>query len=261
MAPSQYGARGTCPHVVATHRQTSSRSPSCRLAYLLGILTTRPCAKGARLFGLTEWTLSRHATLWQTGVLGIRARRKQPLRPSLIADAVMVVVNIAVLGLLVADAWHGHASLSVVVTAAGGIAAMSAFGPLGDTSVEVQRARTAAQEVHALSAETARSPEIPIPPSPASTGVGAAISLLGVSFTYPSRDEPVFEHLDLDIPAGQSVAVVGVNGVGKSTLVKLLCGLYRPVAGEVRIDGHDPATDDAARRRVAVIFQELSATS
>lgn len=79
-----------------------------------------------------------------------------------------------------------------------------------------------------------------------------------MTFTYPSRTEPVFRHVDLHIPAGQSVAIVGVNGVGKSTLIKLLCGLYPPDGGTVRIDRADPAGDDVARRRVATIFQDFT---
>lgn len=61
----------------------------------------------------------------------------------------------------------------------------------------------------------------------------------------------------MQIPAGQTVAVVGVNGAGKSTLIKLLSGLYTPQHGSVRVDDGDPAVDDAAQRRVAVIFQDF----
>jgi ATP-binding cassette, subfamily B, bacterial len=50
---------------------------------------------------------------------------------------------------------------------------------------------------------------------------------------------------------------VGGWGAGKSTLIKLLCGLYRPSTGTVRVDGADPGVDDQARRRVAVIFQDF----
>ena len=80
---------------------------------------------------------------------------------------------------------------------------------------------------------------------------------MDVTFTYPTRGEPAFRDLTLHIPAGQSVGIVGVNGAGKSTLIKLLCGLYPPDRGTVCVDGPDPAVDRAARRRVAVIFQDF----
>lgn len=86
----------------------------------------------------------------------------------------------------------------------------------------------------------------------------AAITLRDVTFGYEDASEPVLQHLDLDIPAGQSVAIVGLNGAGKSTTVKLLAGLYRPQHGQVRIDGLDPASEPGARERLSVIFQEFT---
>ena len=106
-------------------------------------------------------------------------------------------------------------------------------------------------------------PFLPAPPQAAlasavvRTAAAGKVELRDVTFGYPGGDRPVVERLQLTIPAGQAVAVVGVNGVGKSTIVKLLCGLWPPQAGEVRIDGLDPAADVAARHRVSVIFQEF----
>lgn len=65
-----------------------------------------------------------------------------------------------------------------------------------------------------------------------------AISLRGVTFAYPGRDV-VLDGVDLDIPAGQIVALVGENGAGKTTLVNLLLRFHDPSAGEVRLDGRD----------------------
>ncbi|HET7173902.1 MAG TPA: ABC transporter ATP-binding protein [Nocardioidaceae bacterium] len=101
-------------------------------------------------------------------------------------------------------------------------------------------------------------PRIPNPTRARGAGAAAAeIRLDGVTFTYPSRDVPTLRDLTLHVPAGQSLAAVGVNGAGKSTLIKLLCGLYAPDAGTVRIGGRDPSADPHARRRVAVIFQDF----
>ena len=80
-----------------------------------------------------------------------------------------------------------------------------------------------------------------------------------VAFTYPSGGEPVYERLNLTIPAGRSLAIVGRNGVGKTTLVKLLCRLYDPTSGAVEVDGADIRRFDVDqwRERVAVVFQDF----
>jgi ABC-type multidrug transport system fused ATPase/permease subunit len=65
------------------------------------------------------------------------------------------------------------------------------------------------------------------------------VELDGVSFVYVGTEEPVLDGIDLDVPAGRTIAVVGGTGSGKSTLVSLLPRLYDPTEGTVRIDGAD----------------------
>ena len=60
-----------------------------------------------------------------------------------------------------------------------------------------------------------------------------------ISFRYPDGEEMVIEHFNLTVPAGNTVAIVGETGAGKSTLVNLLCRFYEPTAGQVLIDGRD----------------------
>src|SRR5208283_3455487 len=62
------------------------------------------------------------------------------------------------------------------------------------------------------------------------------IRLRDVSFAY-AGGAPVLEHFDLTIPAGSSLAIVGQNGAGKTTIAKLLCRLYDPQQGGIEIDG------------------------
>jgi ATP-binding cassette, subfamily B, bacterial len=81
-----------------------------------------------------------------------------------------------------------------------------------------------------------------------------------VTFRYPRSERSALAGLDLTIPAGRSLAIVGENGAGKTSLVKLLCGLYPPSSGRLRVDGHDLADLDerAWRDRVAVLFQDFA---
>ncbi|HET6858006.1 MAG TPA: ABC transporter ATP-binding protein [Streptomyces sp.] len=86
------------------------------------------------------------------------------------------------------------------------------------------------------------------PPQPAAAP--GAVALRGVSFAYGPHAEPVFQGLDLDVPAGGHLTVVGPSGIGKSTLTALVAGLIEPDRGEVLLCG-EPVRG-AAHRRVLV---------
>jgi ATP-binding cassette subfamily B protein len=81
-----------------------------------------------------------------------------------------------------------------------------------------------------------------------------------VSFSYGSGDDGGFalRDVDLTVPPGQTVALVGATGAGKSTLVKLVARFYDPVDGAVRIDGHDlrTVTQRSLREQLGIVPQE-----
>jgi ATP-binding cassette subfamily B protein len=79
-----------------------------------------------------------------------------------------------------------------------------------------------------------------------------------VGFRYPGTEADVLRDVDLELPAGATVALVGENGAGKTTLVKLLCGFYEPTTGRVTVDGVDLAgmPVEEWRERVAAGFQD-----
>jgi ATP-binding cassette subfamily B protein len=81
-----------------------------------------------------------------------------------------------------------------------------------------------------------------------------------VSFTYPDQPKPVFENLNLSIEAGEHVALVGENGAGKSTIIKLLLRFYRPTGGRILINGID--LEDIAieswYKQLATLFQDFN---
>ena len=78
-----------------------------------------------------------------------------------------------------------------------------------------------------------------------------------VSFHYPDSERKVFENLSFELKTGQSIALVGENGAGKTTIVKLLSRLYEPVSGRILVDGVDLKEYDLTswRANLSVIFQ------
>ncbi|MBR6021656.1 MAG: ABC transporter ATP-binding protein, partial [Kiritimatiellae bacterium] len=68
---------------------------------------------------------------------------------------------------------------------------------------------------------------------------GAAIEMRGVAFRYEGAAGRVFEGLDLAIPAGTATAVLGANGCGKTTLLRLMLGVEKPEAGDIRLGGRE----------------------
>jgi ATP-binding cassette subfamily B protein len=96
-------------------------------------------------------------------------------------------------------------------------------------------------------------------PAPVPGVLRSGIALEDVVFRYPGTDAEVLRSIDLTLPAGTTVALVGENGAGKTTIVKLLCGMYVPEAGAVRVDGTDLREIDlqAWRRRTSATFQDF----
>ncbi|KAK9755082.1 hypothetical protein RND81_01G001300 [Saponaria officinalis] len=91
------------------------------------------------------------------------------------------------------------------------------------------------------------------------TDIKGDITFRDVSFVYPARpDIIILKNLNLQIPAGKSVAVVGQSGSGKSTLISLIIRFYDPSSGSVLIDGFDIRTLNlkSLRRRIGLVQQE-----
>lgn len=80
----------------------------------------------------------------------------------------------------------------------------------------------------------------------------------GVSFTYPGRSVPAVQDISLTIAERETIAIVGENGAGKSTIVRLLTGIYRPSKGQVLVGGLDTAVASPASlyKGISGVFQK-----
>ena len=147
-------------------------------------------------------------------------------------------------------------STSDFIAMMGCLAAM--FDPvrkLAQVATRFQRAEAAATRIFEVHD---RPQEKSIPGAPMLPRHSKSIELRGVSFRYPGASEDALKDIDLTLQARQTVAIVGPNGCGKTTLVSLLPRLMDPTAGTVLIDGCDISQYSfrSLRRQIAVVTQE-----
>jgi ATP-binding cassette, subfamily B, bacterial len=227
-------------------------------AYRLAI--DAPAAKEVRLFGLADWVIerftSRRMHLYELQWKSTRLRER-PLGLSL----VLVLGANALVAWSVANAASaGHISLdqSIVYLTAMVGTSMIAFG---GWSWALDGAAAPVVALERLEPRMAAAGALPVAASPvAPTGLPAReIRFRDVTFAYRPDLPTVLEGFDLTIPAGTSMAIVGVNGAGKTTLAKLLCRLYDPQQGSIEIDGIDlrELDLDLWRTRVTAVFQDF----
>jgi ATP-binding cassette, subfamily B, bacterial len=217
-----------------------------------------PAAKELRLFGLGGWIVE-----------GFRAQRRRLFelrweatrlreRPVIWSLLLVLAANLVVFWSLSAAAAEGSLTLGRLVTFASAAVgtSMIAFGGLSwaldgaaAPAAAVLRLQAAMEPVGAL-----------VQSHQSALGMPAReIRFRQVTFAYPTMGEPVLAGFDLTIPAGSSLAIVGQNGAGKTTMAKLLCRLYDPQQGTIEVDGVDLRALDLGgwRSRVTAVFQDF----
>ena len=248
----------------AAFRLRNWRSPdSRRLTYLEYVLANDEHAKEVKLFGLGPLLLHRYRTLAQT----------------FFTDDRRIAIQRAswgyVLSLLSTAVFYGCYAMIVALTAAGRLT-------LGDMTLGLVAFRQGQQSFQAVLSALGGMYEdtlymsnlfdyfaIPTDAPKVSGPIAAVraeegIRFEGVGFRYPAvgsdGERWALRGVNLFIPKGQSLALVGQNGAGKTTFIKLLANLYRPTEGNVLLDGRDLRSWDETelRRRIGVIFQDFN---
>jgi ATP-binding cassette subfamily B protein len=216
--------------------------------------------KELRLFGISGWFRERHSATAH-GALAEEwphFRRVYGVgfaRPTVFA----VVVAAAVLAWLGESAAHGDVSLrDLTIAVQAGYAVVGVGVLFFETDWQTEwgvQPYVALRRIEEKVAVGRQPPSFEAPPA----DLPGSIRFERVSFSYPGSSVPVLDELDLEIPAGRSLAIVGANGAGKTTLIKLLARLYEPTDGTIKLDGREISKYDlsAWRRSMAVIFQDF----
>lgn len=245
---------------VAMAQAFDEHLPSYRRAgYVSGLLLEPPAAKETRTFGLHDWLMASHGKLWYKVTHSMAAKRRQVRRRRSTYYLLAAPLN-AVAFLLVGDAaLEGRVdagALTVVLQASLQLLA------LGNVGAEEHQIDFGTASLPALAALDQRSAAVRASESTGNRRCEGlprqSIHFEGVSFAYPNGPA-LFDRLNLTVPAGSSLAIVGLNGAGKTTLIKLLARLHEPSAGRILVDGVDLRDLDLTswRAQLAVIFQDF----
>jgi ABC-type multidrug transport system fused ATPase/permease subunit len=229
-----------------------------RAQYFRDLALAPRSAKEVRLLGLGPWIAGRLREAWEKGLDEHRRPQAAAFRATLAASVGVMAANALVYGLLASDAASGAIGLGALTVYVRAVMALGALGSLGAADSIIAHGFAALPAILELERLTAPTPGPALAALPAAAP-GREIRFDKVSFTYAGGQAPVLRGLDLTIPAGASMALVGLNGAGKTTLVKLLARLYDPDEGAVRVDGADLRGIEPAdwQRRIAAIFQDF----
>ena len=230
-------------------------------AHLFGLATTASPAKEVRIFGLGAELAARRRRTWDE-VTDAVARAQ--LRAGLLrtagwlpfAGGYLAAVAVALVGAGRGDATPGDVLLVMVL-------AGQVNGQVAQLLNVANRSATAIRTLGHLFwledvAADATARATPAEPAPVPDSLRHGIDLDGVTFRYSGDD--VLHDVTLHLEAGSTVAIVGENGAGKTSLVKLLCRFYEPTSGSLSVDGVDLRRFDVAewRRRLSGGFQDFA---
>ena len=234
-------------------------SEPLRRAWYLQRLAAMPgVAKESRVFGLGGWLVDRYRSTFLMAMAAPWAVLRRLDRAVLFLSLPVLLAFGVSCGYLGLVAYRGEIGLGTLAVM---LPMLAATTPLGDISWDDVALSWMIQGLpRARDLETAL----------AVTDLAGSLSAAGlpvsevrfeqVRFRYPGASRDVFTDLDLVLRAGRSTALVGINGVGKTTLVKLLARLHDPDSGRILVDGVDLVRVRPAQwqRQVAVVFQDFA---
>ena len=228
--------------------------------YLADLLTQPRTTKEIRSYVLADYLLGRHHRLSEN----LFQQREQMYRSGTEISVLSGLVTGTTLALayafVAAKGITGAFNPGGVVLVIGAFTSVSStLGNISSTFVAVDQHTTFLEDYFSFLGIDSLVPT-PTHPHVLPPGPVAGITFDAVSFTYPGGTEPAVSGLSLDIRPGELLALVGENGAGKSTVVKLLLRFYDVTGGAVRVGGIDvrELAPTALRDRIGVLFQDYA---
>ena len=236
--------------------ETTYRAAALRNAALVESLTALETIKTQGAEGVVQ-------NKWErTSAFLSRTNAQMRLLSASATNGAATIAQVVSVALIVAGVYLIHERLLTM----GGLIAVNMLGgraiaPLGQAVgmlMQFQNARMSLETLDKLMAQPVERPDaLAFIHRPEIEG---EIEFRDVSFSYPGQDEPALQNVSLRVAPGEHVVILGRTGSGKTTLQKLMLGLYQPTAGAVRIDGIDLRQLDPAdlRRNVGFVGQDAT---
>jgi len=230
-----------------------------RLQYYRDVMVMPEAAKDIRLYGMGAFFRQRYDSVYAPARVAITGIRRRLVPPVAIASALGACAAGAVYVYVVWRVASGQATLGDLALYGG--AATMLHGNLLSLGFDLGFMPLPLGFLPSLFRVLEATPDLPVPDQPlvAPRPVKDGLVFDHVTFTYPGTTHPVLRDLSCTLAPCHSVALVGHNGAGKTTIVKLLLRLYDPTSGRITLDGVDLRDYDIAdlRREMGVIFQDF----
>ena len=241
-------------------RMRSAGEPLRRSWYLLGLAWKPPAGKEMRVFGLGAWVADRHREEWLEGMQPTWRQLRGLTNTVWLAFAAVLAAYGLAAGFLGWSAAHDEITLRTLATMLPMLPASMSAGSVSYADTSLERQLASVPDLFSLTGELGRASHQYRGDLPARGLPREIVRFDGLTFAYPQRDQPVLHGLDLELPVGRSLGLVGVNGAGKTTLVTLLARMREPTGGQITVDG-TPLHRLRARewqRQVAVVYQDYA---
>ena len=236
------------------------RSEAMRRAFYIRTLgLSSRIAKETRIFDLARWLTDQYRARSLAVLNEVWHKREEGWVRATLMFATIALLELLVLRAIVLDAMSGRIALGTAVAVAQAVLSAGLLSRYEDDDSELTEAQRALDKVAELEASTAAAVDT-VGRRPADGMPRGSVRFEDVSFTYPGRATPVLHHFNLNIEVGRSLAIVGENGAGKTTIVKLLTRLLEPTDGKITVDGVDLCELDPTswHGRVSALFQDYA---